>query len=67
MRYSMTIREEDYSKLTGHFFSDTGTERAAYLLCRLVRATEEFRLLVREVIPVEEADITEASSVSTQV
>lgn len=67
MRYSLTIREEDYSKLTRHLFSDTRTERAAYLLCRPVRAAEEFRLLVREVIPVEEADVTEASSTSMSI
>jgi molybdopterin/thiamine biosynthesis adenylyltransferase len=67
MRYSMTFCEEDYAKLTGHLFSDARTEQAAYLLCRPVRATEESRLLVREVILAEEADVTEASSVNMSI
>lgn len=61
MRYSITCLENLYKSLTDHLFSDRMDESAAYLLCGLSRTDKETRLLVREVLPVVEADILEAS------
>ncbi|QNN21748.1 ThiF family adenylyltransferase [Planctomycetales bacterium ZRK34] len=55
MRYSLTILEEQYSALTEAVFSKPGFEGAAYLLCGASETTDEVRLLVRDVIPVEDA------------
>lgn len=61
MRYSITCLENLYTSLTDHLFSDPRNERAAYLLCGLSRTDNETRLLVREVLPVVEADVLETS------
>jgi molybdopterin/thiamine biosynthesis adenylyltransferase len=60
MRYSITFLEDDYERLaTALFPSDV--ERGAYLLCGLSVGPAETKLLVREVIPVEAADIRSSS------
>lgn len=67
MRYTLTISEEDQARLSDHLFSDTKIERAAYLLCRISKTPEETRLLVREVIPVEEGEVTAASPTHMEI
>lgn len=52
MNYSLTIREEDYRSLRAALFSLDDIEGAAYLLCGRSTGNDEFRLLVRSVIPV---------------
>jgi len=61
VRYTVSFEEAGYDQLTKHLFSGD-TEMAAYLLCRFATCDEELRLLVREVVPVEAADIISASS-----
>lgn len=61
MRYTITFAEDHYETLVGHLFSDTSTERAAYLLCGVSHTVEETRLLVREVHPVLPSDVLSAS------
>jgi molybdopterin/thiamine biosynthesis adenylyltransferase len=61
MRYTVTIREQDYEQLYAHLFSDASTERAAYLLCRSVNMVDETRLLTRKWIPVESDHIVSSS------
>jgi molybdopterin/thiamine biosynthesis adenylyltransferase len=60
MKYSITFLESDYEELTASLFP-AETERAAYLLCGLAKGPSETRLLVREVIPVEQYQIRSAS------
>jgi len=67
MQYSMTFMEKDYDCLAAHLFKDRDVEAAAYLLCRISSTAEEIRLLVREVIPVHEVDIEEASRVHMKI
>ena len=52
MNYSLTIREEDYRSLRAELFSLDDIEGAAYVLCGRSTGKDEFRLLVRSVIPV---------------
>lgn len=52
MRYTITIREDDYAALRDVTFAKAPDEGSAYLLCGESRTDEEVRLLVREVIPV---------------
>ena len=61
MRYAITIVEDDYQKLYDQLFIGSAGEQAAYLLCRVARSAEATTLLVREVIPVEPADVLENS------
>jgi molybdopterin/thiamine biosynthesis adenylyltransferase len=61
MKYSLTFTETDFAALTEHLFDGATTERGAYLLCRRGRSSEDFRFLVREVIPVLLEDIESAS------
>jgi len=61
MRYTLSITEAQYESLTAHLFNSP-TEMAAFLLCRLSSTSDETRLLVREVIAVEEADVISASA-----
>ena len=61
MRYSLTFLQEHYDVLVGALFPSP-TERAAYLLCGLAVGSDETRLLVREVIPIPDADVTSASA-----
>jgi molybdopterin/thiamine biosynthesis adenylyltransferase len=63
MRYSITFRSGDFDSLTRHLFAPFVThERAAYLICRTSESSEEIRLLVREVIPVDESEVLTSSS-----
>ncbi len=61
MRYTITFKESDYNNLTDHLFTEATSERAAYALCKLSVTEEETRLLVREIIPVLNEDIEEAT------
>jgi len=61
LRYTITFRECDYQSIIDHLFSDASSERAAYALCRLSKTDNESRILVREIIPVLNEDIEEAS------
>jgi hypothetical protein len=61
LRYTITFRECDYQRIINHLFTGAYSERAAYALCRLSKTTNENRILVREIIPVLNEDITEAS------
>ncbi len=60
MRYTITFHEEDFERLKAHLASAT-TEQAAYVLCRPSISPTDTILLVREVIPVDQADVLEAS------
>lgn len=51
MRYTMTVKANDFKKLYDHLM-DMSKEQAAYLLCGISRSNREVRFLVREVIPV---------------
>lgn len=66
MRYTLSIPDGLYAALTAHLFSEP-TEMAAYLLCRFLQTGDETRLLVREVIPVEPADVVSASGHHMQI
>jgi hypothetical protein len=66
MRYTLTIYEEDYDRLTSHLFPFE-RENAAYLLCGISVAGSETRLLVRDVIPVADKDIDHASDRHMQI
>jgi molybdopterin/thiamine biosynthesis adenylyltransferase len=67
MIYSLTFTQRDYEYLTAHLLTNRSTEKAAYLLCGFSVTGEETRLLVQEVIPVEESDIEESSSVHMKI
>ncbi len=56
MRYTLTITEKDYDRLRAIVCADPAREGAAYLLCGRSNPDGELRLLVREIIPVVEAD-----------
>src|SRR5262249_32975523 len=61
-------RSADFNALTGHLFAPLVVrERAAYLICRTSESAEEIRLLVREVIPVEEDEILTSSSTGMSI
>lgn len=60
-RYTLTICEADYERLRAHLGSAGDNEQAAYLICRPVHTASDICLLVREVMPVEAADIIEAT------
>lgn len=62
MEYTISFQEKDYDGLVNHLLSDRAKERAAYLLCYVSKSSEEVRLLVREVVPVNEDDIEESSA-----
>jgi hypothetical protein len=66
MRYTLTFRDEDYGRLTAHFFPFE-RENAAYLLCGISVTAGETRLLVRDVIPVPADDIDHASDRHMQI
>ena len=67
MRYTLSILEEDHSRLTNHLFDGSGEERGAYLLCGVGVAEDETRLLVRSVLPVLDEDVVEASPVHMRI
>ena len=63
MRYSITFRSDDFETLKAHLFPPSVLkERAAYLICRTSESSDETRLLVREVIPVEAHETFESSA-----
>ncbi len=66
MRFTLTFIQEDYDRLTAHLFHSSG-EEAAYLLCGLSTTVNETRLLVREIIPVPEAEIDHSSNAHMQI
>src|ERR1700735_2945965 len=61
MQYTITFTEREYSTLTRHLFENQTNESAAYLLCSYSVSDDEYRLLVREVVPVRETEIEDAS------
>jgi len=67
MRYTMTFLESAYDELLTHLWADRSVERAAYLLCRVVRSSNEVRLLVRSVWPVLPEDVEEASDAHMKI
>lgn len=67
MRYTVTIREQDYDQLYAHLFSNARTEKAAYLLCRPVNTADETLLLARKFIPVKSDDIVSSSSAHMKI
>ncbi|MEA2875117.1 MAG: hypothetical protein QOF14_313 [Hyphomicrobiales bacterium] len=67
MRFSVTFTEDDYTALESHLASDASVEQAAFLICRPAQTDAELRLLVREVLPVEAADIVEQSPVHMKI
>src|SRR5262245_45107147 len=56
MDFTLTITEELFNRLVGAVFSLGDREGAAYLICGRSLCGNETRLLVREVIPVEDRD-----------
>ncbi len=63
MRYSITFRFDDFETLKAYLFPPSvSKERAAYLICRTSESSDETRLLVREVIPVEAHETFESSA-----
>jgi molybdopterin/thiamine biosynthesis adenylyltransferase len=52
MKYTLTVREDDYKTLRGVVESREGLEGAAYLLCGRSERHTEVRLLARDVVPV---------------
>ncbi|KYO54148.1 ThiF family adenylyltransferase [Tistrella mobilis] len=66
--YSLTLRAEQADALQKHLLRDDGCERAAYLLCRVAEAGMDpwdrqahTKFLVREVVPVPDADVIEST------
>ena len=55
MRYTLTITEENEQRLRKVIFSAADKEGAAYLLCGASNSSEEIRLVVRDVVPVDAA------------
>jgi hypothetical protein len=66
MRYTITMCQEDYERLTAHLFH-SGSEEAAYLLCGQSTTSNETRLLVREIIPVRPDEIDHSSAIHMQI
>lgn len=56
MRYTLSMGEHHARPLRDAIFSVPGCEGAAYLLCGISVTDEETRLLVRDVVPVADAD-----------
>ena len=67
MRYTLSILEHDHARLAHHLFDGSGVERAAYFICGVATAEDETRLLVREVLPVYDEDVIEASPVHMRI
>jgi hypothetical protein len=66
MRYTITFLEEDFELLKRHLFAGPN-ERAAYLLTRKSQTSRETRLLVREVLPVQDSDVDSSSPVHMSI
>lgn len=54
MEYTLTLLEKDRTRLEEVIFSRRDHEGAAYLLCGRSETDSEVRLLVREIVPVED-------------
>ncbi len=67
VRYSITFREEQYADLMRWLLDDPSVEHAAYLLCRVSRASAETRLIVREVLPLPPEEVLEASATHMKI
>lgn len=65
-RYTLTFVQEDYEALQSHL-AWAGAERAAYLICRLSVTADETRLLVTDLLPVEETDVISSSATHMQI
>jgi molybdopterin/thiamine biosynthesis adenylyltransferase len=62
MRYTLTFWQPHYEELNTHLFQGAQRpERVAFLLCGIAKTERETRLLVREVVPIEDADLLEQS------
>lgn len=61
MRYTLTFSEGLFELLNKHLFKDRSIEKAAYLLCSFSNSSNEKRLIVSEVIPVEDSEIDHAT------
>lgn len=66
--YSLALRANHADALMAHLMRDDGCERAAYLLCRVAEAGMDpwdrqthMKFIVRQVIPVPNADIVEST------
>lgn len=62
MRYTITFPAGLFDFLSSHLFQDRLVERAAYLLCTFSDSPIEKRLLVTEVIPVNDNDVERATA-----
>lgn len=62
MEYTLTFCEHDYEEVCKLLFEGATTERALYLLAGVSSTPEEYRFLVRSVIPVTADEILDASS-----
>ncbi|MEO6197272.1 MAG: ThiF family adenylyltransferase, partial [Dehalococcoidia bacterium] len=67
MRYGITFLEGQYKELQEHLFEGATTERAAYMLCGVVAAGEETRLLVREIHPLGADEVESATPSSMSI
>jgi hypothetical protein len=67
MRYSVTFLADHYTSIVKHLFQDPRCERAAYLLCGTSESDVETRLLVQDVLPVDESEILESSTVHMKI
>src|SRR5579863_10460343 len=65
--YTLTISEADYDWLIAHLFATPDLEQAAYVICRMSDGGSEVRLLARETIAVDQADILEASRMHMRI
>jgi molybdopterin/thiamine biosynthesis adenylyltransferase len=67
MRYSVTLLADQYAALISHLFRDPRRERAAYLICGIAESDAETRLLVRDVLPVDQSEIVDSSAVHMRI
>jgi hypothetical protein len=66
-RYSLTFLQDDYARLQRILAANSGVENGAYLLCRQAYTQAETRLLVREVLAIDNEDLLEASAVHMKI
>ena len=67
MRYSVTLLADHYTSVINHLFQYPRRERAVYLLCGISESDAETRLLVQDVLPVEQSEIVESSTVHMKI
>lgn len=56
MKYTLTVLEADFERMRDFAFSKPGLEGAVFALCGVSRTEVEHRLLVRHIMPLEEAE-----------